>query len=207
MSKPLRVGLTGNMGAGKTLVAQVFETLRVPVFYADEEANQLAENNHQVVSEIKKLFGRDAYVGNKYNRKYVANQIFTNPLLLERLNDIIHPATFKRFDEWLNENLTAPYILKEAAILFESGANNNVDKVIFVSAPEEVRIERVQKRNPAWSGTDIKRRMKAQEPEISKISKSDYIIKNDGTTFLLPQILDVHKSLLDIAGKRLGEKP
>ena len=199
MNKQLRVGLTGNMGAGKTLVAQVFETLRIPVFYADEEANQLAENNHQVVSEIKKLFGEESYVDKKYNRKYISNQIFTNPLLLEKLNNIIHPATFKRFDEWLGENSNAPYIIKEAAILFESGADKGVDKIIFVSTPEQVRIERVQKRNPAWSGTDIKRRMEAQEPEVSKISKSDYIINNDGSTFLLPQILNIHQSLLNLA--------
>lgn len=183
------------MGAGKTLVAQVFQTLRVPFFSADQEAIWLTENNPQVKSEITSLFGRQAYTTDgTYNRKFIAEQIFTNPLLLEQLNAIIHPATFQRFFEWAAEQ-DAPYVMKEAAILFESGADKTCDKIIFVSAPEIVRIERVKKRNPAWSEADIKRRMQAQEPEEAKILKSDYVIKNDGTEFLLPQILKIHQSL------------
>lgn len=198
----LKVGITGNMGAGKTLIAEVFQTLRVPFFSADEQAIWLTENNPQVKSEITSLFGRQAYTTQgKYNRKFIAEQIFTNPLLLEQLNAIIHPAVFNRFFEWADEQ-TSPYVMKEAAILFESGADKTCDKIIFVSAPETVRIERVKKRNPAWSEVDIKRRMQTQEPEEAKILKSDYVINNDGFKFLLPQILDTHKRLLKEANRR-----
>lgn len=190
------------MGAGKTLIAQVFQTLRVPFFSADEQAIWLTENNPQVKSEITSLFGRQAYTQEgKYNRKFIAEQIFTNPSLLEQLNAIIHPATFQRFFEWADEQ-QAPYVMKEAAILFESGADKTCDKIIFVSAREEVRIERVKKRNPAWSEADIKRRMQTQQPEEAKIAKSDYVITNDGSNFLLPQILDIHKRLLEEANRR-----
>jgi len=184
------------MGAGKTLVARVFESLRVPVFYADVEANKLSESDPSVVAGIKKLFGDDAYVDGKYNRKHVASKIFNDQTLLAQLNAVIHPATFRQFAEWVIDKRDAPYVMKEAAILFESGADKTVDKIIFVSAPESVRMERVQKRNPVWSGVDIKRRMQTQEPEESKISRSDYVIQNDGTAFLLPQVLSIHRSLL-----------
>ena len=184
------------MGAGKTLIAQVFETLRIPVFNADAEANILSEKNPDVKASIKKLFGDDAYINGTYNRKHIASLIFTKPFLLAQLNAIIHPAVFKRFGEWALEQGTAPYVMKEAAILFESGADKTVDKIIFVSAPEQVRIERVKKRNPAWSGNDIERRMKTQEPEELKLKHSDYIINNDGSQFLLPQILGIHQQLL-----------
>lgn len=198
----LKVGITGNMGAGKTLVAEVFQTLRVPFFSADEEAILLTENNPQVKSEITSLLGRQAYTPEgTYNRKFIAEQIFTNPLLLEQLNAIIHPAVFNRFFEWADEQ-QAPYVMKEAAILFESGADKTCDKIIFVSAPESVRIERVKKRNPAWSEADIRRRMQTQEPEEAKILKSDYVINNGGEEFLLPQILHVHKLLLEEANRR-----
>ena len=203
----LKVGITGNMGAGKTLVAEVFQTLRVPFFSADEQAIWLSESNSQVKSEITSLFGRQAYtIDGKYNRKFIAEQIFTNPLLLEQLNAIIHPATFQRFFEWAEEQ-QAPYVMKEAAILFESGADKTCDKIIFVSAPESIRIERVKKRNPAWSGDDIKRRMQSQQPEEAKISKSDFVLVNDGTQFLLPQILDVHRQLLAAAVQRRHDSP
>lgn len=184
------------MGAGKTLVAHVFESLSIPVFYADAEANKLSETNPNVIAGIKKLFGDEAYVNGVYNRKHVAGLIFSNPTLLEQLNAIIHPATFEQFDNWLKNHVNAPYVMKEAAILFESGADRYVDKIIFVSAPENIRIERVRKRNPAWSGIDIKRRMQSQEPEESKMLRSNYVIKNDGSTFLLPQILVIHQDLL-----------
>jgi len=198
----LKVGITGNMGAGKSLVAEVFQTLRIPFFGADEQAIWLTENNPQVKSEITSLFGRQAYTSEgKYNRKFIAEQIFTNPRLLEQLNAIIHPAVFQRFFDWADEQ-DAPYVMKEAAILFESGADKTCDKIVFVSAPEEIRTDRVKKRNPAWSEADIKRRMQTQQPEEAKILKSDYVINNDGEQFLLPQILDIHKRLLEEANRR-----
>ncbi|HZG00990.1 MAG TPA: dephospho-CoA kinase [Chitinophagales bacterium] len=197
----LKVGITGNMGAGKSLVAEVFQTLRIPFFGADEQAIWLTENNPQVKSEITSLFGRQAYTSEgKYNRKFIAEQIFTNPRLLEQLNAIIHPAVFQRFFDWADEQ-DAPYVMKEAAILFESGADKTCDKIVFVSAPEEIRTDRVKKRNPAWSEADIKRRMQTQQPEEAKILKSDYVINNDGEQFLLPQILDIHKRLLEEANR------
>ena len=189
------------MGAGKSLVAEVFQTLRIPFFGADEQAIWLTENNPQVKSEITSLFGRQAYTSEgKYNRKFIAEQIFTNPRLLEQLNAIIHPAVFQRFFDWADEQ-DAPYVMKEAAILFESGADKTCDKIVFVSAPEEIRTDRVKKRNPAWSEADIKRRMQTQQPEEAKILKSDYVINNDGEQFLLPQILDIHKRLLEEANR------
>ena len=146
------------MGAGKTLVAQVFETLRIPVFNADAEANTLSEENPDVKAAIKKLFGDDAYINGSYNRKHVASLIFTEPSLLDQLNAIIHPAVFKRFDEWAFEHATAPYVMKEAAILFESGADKTVDGSF------EARLERANRRHGCARG-------RMDDPEPSGVSR------------------------------------
>ncbi len=190
----LKVGITGGIGSGKSTVCQVFETLGIPVFYADLAARSVTETEPQVVSQIKELFGADIYIGNKLDRQKVASLVFADKDLLEKLNNIIHPATIAYGRKWL-ESQSAPYAIKEAAIFFESGSNKDMDVMIGVFAPVEVRIQRIMERDNT-TREKVLDRISKQMDEDEKMKLCDHIITNDGTTAIIPQVLALHEILL-----------
>lgn len=195
----LKVGLTGGIGSGKTTVAKIFEVLGVPVYSADEAAKKLMNEDDNLKQDIIKLLGQEAYVNEKLNKAFVSTAVFTDVAALNKLNALVHPATLKDAESWIARQ-TYPYIIKEAAILFESGSDKFLDKVIGVSAPLELRISRLQKRNH-YTREEIMKRMNNQMEETEKMNRCDFVIINDEMEMLLPQILSLHQQLLKLAGK------
>lgn len=196
MSKPLVIGLTGGIGAGKSLVANVFNSLGVPVFNADLEAREILNSSSDVRKQIISAFGESAYSGSEANRPFLAGRIFKEEALREKLNAIVHPAVADAFDLWVSKNSSKPYVLKEAAITFETGLYKSLDGVILVTAPKEVRIERVIKRDGVTEN-QVLDRMAAQWSDEEKLKLSDYRIENDGETLIIPQVLRIHDAISD----------
>lgn len=190
----LRVGLTGGIGSGKSTVAKVFEVLGIPVYYADDTSKRLMNENEELKNKIKINFGKDAYANGQLNRNYLSSIVFNNSEKLGLLNSIVHPATLKDGEEWMRKQ-TAPYIIKEAALIFESGAHQFLDKVIGVSAPVAVRMNRVMQRDTVSREAVIKR-IDRQIDEAIKMRLCDYVIINDEQELLLPQVLKLHEILL-----------
>ena len=190
----LKVAITGGIGSGKSLVCQVFKTLGIPIFNADDTSNQLVENNLELKSSIIELFGKEAYINGNYNRKFIGNIVFSNPEKLQLLNDLIHPLAIQAAKQWFEEQ-HAPYAIKEAAILFESNAQQDIDIVIGITAPEAVRIERVMQRT-GYNKEEVIKRIALQMPDEEKMAKCDYVIQNDNKTAILPQLLRIHEALM-----------
>lgn len=190
----LKLGVTGGIGSGKTLVCTIISSMGYPVFNADYEAKQLIDNETRIIESIKGLFGEEIYINNKLNRKRVAELVFTNPLLLEKLNFIVHPAVNEYFNKWVEQFQSKSIVVKEAAILFESGANKGLDKIIGVIAPLEFRIQRVIDRDKV-SYESVLHRINNQYPQDELIKKCDYIVENDGVKLLLPQIIKIIEEL------------
>lgn len=194
----LKVGITGGIGSGKTLVCNVFALLGVPVYFADEQAKYILQNDTDVISAVKHLLGNKSYTSEGLlNRKYIASIVFADTELLKKYNAIIHPAVFDHAHRWMQAHAHYAYILKEAALLFESGSYRELDKIICVTAPEKLRMERVMQRDNI-SAEEVVQRMQNQWPEEQKISRSDYIIYNDGSQMLIPQVMEIHRSLLNL---------
>ena len=190
----LKIGITGGIGSGKTTVSKVFQALGIPVFYSDAEAIKILQSV-PVRKKIKKTFGKEVFDKSEMvDRKLLAKEVFGDTTKLKKLNAIIHPAVAKAFEAWVKKNKTAPYILKEAAILFESGAHKQVDKVITVTAPLLLRIERVMKRE-GFTKYQVKERVKQQWSDKEKIKRSDFVIVNDEKKMIIPQVLEIHKNL------------
>ncbi len=193
-SIPKIIGLTGGIGSGKSTVRRVFETLDVPTYDADSRAKWLMTNDLQLVSDIINLLGSDAYFPDgALNKKHISDQIFQNKQLLSQMNALVHPAVARDFARWTAEQ-TAVYVIKEAAILFESGSYKDCDAVVLVTAQDEIRIERVCARDGV-SPEAVRARMANQLAESEKICRSQFVISNDGTLALLPQILEIHQKL------------
>ena len=188
------VGITGGIGSGKSTICKVFETLGVPVFYADEEARLITEDNPEVVAAIQAVFGKDIYLNGALNRRHLGTIVFAQPELLKELNAIVHPAVGQRFKDWVKANENAPYIVKEAAILIETGGHKVMDEVILVTAPEEVRVERVMQRDNVKE-PDVRARMSRQMSDEEKVKFASFILENDGKSLLLPQIMDFHRKM------------
>jgi dephospho-CoA kinase len=194
----LHVGLTGGIGSGKSTVASLFELIGIPVFYADLEAKKLLAEDPDVKNEIIRLIGEDAYTEQGPNKKVIADAIFNDPDLRERINQLIHPKTIARSKQWMQEQRT-PYAIKEAALLFESGSENELDYVIGVRCPEQLRIQRIHQRDQT-PVSDIIRKIQSQLPEADKLKRCDLIIENDERALLIPQVLAAHQWLTDRAG-------
>ncbi|MFY7911416.1 MAG: dephospho-CoA kinase [Emticicia sp.] len=187
------IGITGGIGSGKSIICKVFELLGVPVYYADLRANWLTNNDSQLRKEIKELLGRQAYDENgQYNRKWVASLVFDNPQLLKMLNMLIHPRVFEDTKQWLNLHQTQPYVLREAAISNAAGVGNDLDKIIVVSCPTDIRIKRIQERDPHRSIEQIRAIIAQQKSEEQFLEIADYQILNDEKKLIIPQILSIH---------------
>jgi dephospho-CoA kinase len=187
----LKIGLTGGIGSGKTTVAKVFEVLGIPVYYADEAAKQ----------QLILHFGKETYLeGGQLNRKHLSSIVFNNKEKLELLNSLVHPATIADAKEWFSKQ-QAPYVIKEAALLFESGTAEGLDYIIGVTAPTALRIKRVMERDGV-TAEEVKRRMTNQVDEVIKMKLCDFVVHNNEQELLLPQALALHNELI----KRSTEK-
>ena len=196
----IKVGLTGGIGSGKTTVAKVFQTLGIPVFYADTEAKVLLDESAEIREGLITLFGPAIYTNDKLNKKQLASFIFNNKVALEKVNSLVHPVVASRFEEW-SALQKAPYVLQEAAILFETGGYKRFDKNILVSAPKEIRVERIKQRD-GLTEDEILARMQNQWDENHKIALADFVILNDESEMLLPQIMRVHEDILRFANQK-----
>ncbi len=195
-----RVGITGGIGSGKSTVCQIFhEALGIPIFYADTWAKQLILEDPALHQRIIDLFGQEAYTPEgEYNRPYVAKIAFSDPAKLAALNALVHPAVALAAMSWHEKQVKigCPYTLKEAALLVESGSYKHLDFLIVVTAPESLRIQRVMERDHI-SEEQVRARMRGQLPEADKVNLADFIIVNDGSELLLPQVWAIHQRLLD----------
>lgn len=191
----IKVGVTGGIGSGKTLVCSAISAMGYPIYNADSQAKRIVDSSPEVVAAIKNLLGNDIYVDGQLNRKRVSSLVFTDQQLLEKLNGIVHPAVAEHFSNWLLSNNSRSMVVKEAAILFESGAYKGLDKVIVVTAPIEVRIKRIQERD-GFDRESIMNRIRNQYPQEELVKMSDYVIENDGVKLILPQIVNVINDIL-----------
>ena len=190
----IKIGITGGIGSGKTLISSVIEHIGYPVFYSDIEAKIILEKDQKVKSDMVELFGEDIYILNKLNRQLLSNLLFSNKLLIEKVNSIVHPIVRLKFDEW-SKSKKIPIVFNEAAILFETGAYKNFDASILVVAPQEVRLGRVMLRD-GLSKEQIISRINNQWLDEDKINLATYVISNDGSEPILYQVENVIDNLL-----------
>lgn len=188
------VGLTGGIGSGKTTVAKQFLALGVPVYIADEEAKKLMLRSKIIKRKLIQLFGNNAYVDGALNKPFIANIIFNDNSYLEKMNAIVHPKVAKHFKKWA-EKQTAPYAIKEVAILFENGSHKNCDYVITVTAPLDMRIKRLLKRDNTTK-SKIKAIMKNQWNDTDKVKLSDFVIDNTSLDNMEQQVFKIHQQIL-----------
>jgi len=196
----IKVGLTGGIGSGKTTVAKIFELLAVPVYYADDAARKIMNEDEELKTAIRRQFGEEAYKNGELNRNYLATKVFNDSFQLEILNALVHPATMCDAAKWMNQQQT-PYIVKEAALIFESGAAEQLDYVIGVYAPAALRIKRTMERNNVGYD-EVARRMNNQLDEKIKMKLCDFVIQNDEQQLLIPQVIELHEKLLRLADKK-----
>lgn len=194
----IKIGITGGIGSGKTTVCKIFETLGVPIYYADERAKWLMVNSPVIRIGIQNLFGEKAFDENgQLNRSHISGIVFKIPKKLHKLNALVHPAVFIDGENWQQEQfqLGAPYTLKEAALIYESGSDKYLDKIIVVTAPEELRIQRVMERD-GLTREAVADRIANQMPEAEKVAKADFVIINDGEHSLIQQVRQIHQQLI-----------
>jgi len=196
----LKVGLTGGIGSGKSTVARIFEVLGIPVYYADVEAKRLMNENAELKSSISKIFGEQAYINKTLNRKYISSIVFSDPVKLEQLNAIVHPATATDSENWMNLQ-TKSYAIHEAALIFEAKVSDRLDYVIGVSSPGELRIKRAMGRDEI-SREEVLQRMNKQLDEEIKMSSCDFVLINDEKQLLIPQVLELHEKLIQLSKEK-----
>ena len=196
----LKIGITGGIGSGKTTICKVFETLGIPVFYADTVAKQIMVTDEILINGVKDAFGKESYTEDGVlNNKHIAGIVFHNAAELAKLNELVHPAVFRAFDKWVKEiPESVPYILKEAALLFESGSYRMCDQNIVVVAPEESRIKWVMDRDRVTAEL-VKARIDKQLSDEEKMKQADHIIYNNETESLIIQVTRLHQLFLNIS--------
>ncbi len=188
-----KIGITGGIGSGKTTVCKIFESLGIPVYYADDRAKALMIENKELVDGIKNLLGEEAYFEDgSLNRQHIASIVFKDKEKLAKLNGLVHPAVAKDGILWQQSHTIVPYTLKEAALLIESGSYQALDILITVWAPKETRIERVMKRD-GTTREEVEVRMDKQMSEFEKLKLADYVIINDGEKSLVQQVQKLHQ--------------
>lgn len=196
----LKIGITGGIGSGKSTISRIFSLLGIPVYYADQAAKKLMVENQALKQAIIDYFGPGVYNGNNLNRARLSELVFQDNKKLEMLNSLVHPETIRDSQNWMNAQ-TAPYAIKEAALIFESGSQDQLDFIIGVYAPESLRILRVMKRDNS-SRERILSRMKEQIDESLKMRLCDTVIKNDEQHLVLPQVLNLHNQFLTMTKKQ-----
>ena len=190
----MKLGITGGIGSGKTSVCRVFNVLGIPVFPADPEAQTIMNVDKKVRKAINEIAGRNIYPGGKLDRMALASLIFNDKESLKRVNDLVHPIVFDNFIRW-TEQQTTPYVIMEAAILFESGASKLVDRVATIIAPVEERISRVTFRN-RLTREQVMERIRNQMTDEERIKRSDYVINNSENAMIIPVILRIHEDII-----------
>lgn len=196
--KPSKIGVTGGIASGKSLICKIFAQLGVPIYNADDRAKWLVGNHSLLVEQIKMHFGDQSYTANNsYNRDFIASQVFNDPEKLSILNSLIHPLVADDFNTWVKKHEEFSYVIKEAAIIFESGSNRGLDKIINVAAPEELRIARALIRDPFRKKEELERIIHKQISEKERAILSDYTIINDGSRLVIPQVLKLHRIFLN----------
>ena len=192
----LRIGITGGIGSGKTIVSRLFHALGVPIYDADTRARWVMENDPELRQQLTTAFGPDTYdATGRLNRPVLAGTVFNNPTLLAQLNSLVHPHVGLDFERWANTQQLAghPYVLKEAALLFEAGSYRQLDRIITVFAPLPVRTARVLRRDPHRSAADVTAIMAKQMSEEEKMQRANYVLTNDDMQPLLPHVLALHE--------------
>lgn len=190
------VGLTGGIGSGKTTVASVFKTLGVPVYHADDEAKQLMQNSKSIQAGLISLFGDKAFKNQILNKSYISKQIFSDQSLLKQMNELVHPVVAKHYTTWLSKQ-TSPYVIKEVAILFEIGAQDQFDFIITVTAPKPIRLERTKKRDNK-SQREIEAIMNNQLSDSKKVKQSDFVIQNLDWDLTASKVLKIHNKIIKL---------
>jgi dephospho-CoA kinase len=188
------IGLTGGIGSGKTTVAKIFATLGIPVFNADDTAKELMQNSPLLKEQLMQQFGAEVYQDGQLNKAYLSNIVFKDPYQLNLLNAIVHPASIQAAWDWAAQQ-NAPYVIKEAALIFESNAAEGLDQVIGVTAPLSLRIHRVMQRDQCTKG-EVEMRMRNQVSDSIKMKLCDWVINNNDQELLIPQVLKIHEALI-----------
>jgi dephospho-CoA kinase len=197
LNHTLQIGITGGIGSGKSLVCRIFAQLGVPVYDADSHAKKLMTTDGILISGIKKEFGDLSYhPDGALNRKYLADHVFNNEKKLALLNNLVHPRVGADYEQWVRQHSTHRYVIKEAALLFEAGSAKTLDQIIVVYAPESMRIKRVLSRDAHRTVEQIREIVGKQMPEDEKLKRADYIIVNDETQMIIPQVLKLHQQFL-----------
>jgi dephospho-CoA kinase len=191
----LKIGITGGIGAGKSTVAGIFKVLGVPVFDADATAKNILNSDPILSEQIAAAFGSETYKNGLLDRKYLATLVFNNPNQLAKLNALVHPATIAAADKWASRFTDKPYIIKEAALLFEAGTNEGLDYIIGVTAPVELRIARVMERDDV-AREEVLSRMQHQLDDTEKMKRCNFVIDNNETSLVIPQVLTLHEQFI-----------
>jgi dephospho-CoA kinase len=194
--KPLEIGITGGIGSGKSTVSHIFSVLGIPIYDADSRAKYLMAHQESLKNAILQAFGEEAYSEKgELNRSFLAAQVFNDSEKVKLINSLVHPEVAKDYLHWLSEQ-KSPYVVREAALMIESGAYKLLDKLITVFAPEALRIKRIQARDPQRSQAEIKAIISKQIPEEEKLKLADFVIYNDEEHPLIPQVLALHQQFI-----------
>ena len=193
MNKPLSVGITGGIGSGKTIVTKLFSLLNVPTYYADERAKILM--NTILMDSIIALFGKESFINGNLNRNHIASKVFSNKSELSKLNSIVHPAVALDFQNWTAEQKNVKYVIKEAALLIESDSYKQLDKLIVIMSPLELRVNRIKSRDSFRNEKEIINIIANQSSDQSKTDVADYVIMNNEESLLIPQVLEIDKKI------------
>lgn len=197
MNKPMLVGLTGGIGSGKSTVAKVFEILGVPVYYADDRGKWLLAHNDSLKIQVVDSFGPESYFKDgSLNRVFLAKEVFPDPDKLEMLNQMVHPAVAEDFANWVASNKTQPFLIKEAALLFETESYKSLDHVICVMAPKSVRVQRVLLRDMERPEEQVLQIMEKQVSDGKRKKLADYFINNTGEESIIDQVISLHQKLV-----------
>lgn len=192
---PKLIGLTGGIGSGKTTVSKIFSILGIPIYYADDRAKWLMVNNANLIADIKLNFGNDSfYEDGSLNRVYLGDKVFKSQEQTTLINSLVHPAVKSDFEQWASRQ-TAPYVIKEAALLFETGSYQQLDKTINVSSPIKIRIARILMRDTHRTEAQLNEIIDKQWPDEEKNKLADFVIKNAENKLLIPQVLEIHSQL------------
>lgn len=195
----LQIGITGGIGSGKSLVCKIFSCLGVPVYDADHRAKSIMTTDGILISQIRKEFGDLAYnEQGALNRTYLAEKVFSNELKLEKLNSLVHPRVGIDYQNWLAERNNVCYVVKEAALLFEAGSYKYLDKIVVVTAPEYLRIQRVLARDSHRSKQQLLDIMHKQMPEAEKVRRADYVLMNDEKSLLIPEVIRLNDIFMNL---------